>query len=63
LREKQPEKLLNINEEVCNASGSDLLEPMSTLLGVIHKLNVDPEIVSYEPLYNQGQLVLNFILR
>jgi aromatic ring-opening dioxygenase LigB subunit len=63
VREKQPEKLLNINEEVCNASGSDLLEPMSTLLGVIHKINVNPEIISYEQVYDQGQLVLNFILR
>lgn len=63
VREKKPEKLLNINEEVCNASGADLLEPMSTLIGVIHKINVNPEIVSYEQIYDQGQLVLNFIMR
>ena len=63
VREKQPQKLLNINEEVCNASGSDLLEPMSMLLGVIDKINVNPEIISYEQLYDQGQLVLNFILK
>jgi len=63
LREKQPEKILSINQEVCSVSGSDLLEPMSTLLGVVHNINVHPEIVSYEKLFNQGQLVLNFIMQ
>ena len=63
LKEKHPEKIAQIDKSAYEASGSDLLNPLSILLGVVDHLNIKIEVLSYEQLHNSGQLVSNFILK
>lgn len=62
-KEKHPEKILNINEQICGKSGSDLIMPVAVLLGAVHNLNYDIDTLCYEKLHGQGQAVVNFILK
>ncbi|MBI2411077.1 MAG: hypothetical protein HYV32_04270 [Candidatus Kerfeldbacteria bacterium] len=62
IRHKEQEKILQINPEIIQTAKADIVQPLSVLLGVIHKLNVRPEVLSYELLHGAGQLVANFVL-
>lgn len=62
-KEQHPEKIININPEVYEASGSDLLNPLALLLGVLNKLSVNTEVHSYEKIYGSGHIVANFVIK
>lgn len=63
VREQDPNKILKMNADVIESSGSDLMKPMATLLGVIDKTNTKCEMLSYEQKHGFGQSVINFILQ
>ncbi|HLD21713.1 MAG TPA: hypothetical protein VJB65_02335 [Patescibacteria group bacterium] len=62
LKMKQPEQILKINIHILDNSHTDVFAPLVVLLGAIHKLHTEPDVLSYEQLYHQGQLVTNFVL-
>ncbi len=63
IKEHQPEKILNINKDIYTSSGSDLYFPLTVMVGLLNNLNTIPEVMSYEKVFDQGQLVANFILK
>lgn len=63
IKNAKREELLQVKPDVLQASHSDLFQPLAVLLGAIHHVNVRPNIMSSETLYQQDQAVINFIIQ
>ncbi len=53
-------KLISINEDVVNAASECGYRPLLILFGIIEKIKVKPEILSYEAPFGVGHLVAEF---
>lgn len=63
IKNTKHEELLQVKEDVLKASHTDLFHPLAVLLGAIHHVNVRPNVMSSETLYQQDQAVINFIIQ
>lgn len=62
LKEKNIEKFLNISEELIEEASECSYYSLLILLGIINKMNYEPEILSYEHPFGVGYLTVNFKL-
>lgn len=63
LKENKREEILRLNNHILEKTDADITIPLSVLLGTISKVNVDPEVMSYEQLHGFGQLIGNFVIK
>ncbi|MFH1426679.1 MAG: hypothetical protein ABIG66_04620 [Candidatus Kerfeldbacteria bacterium] len=63
LKENRREEILRLNNGILKETDADIVIPLSVMLGIIAKVNISPEVLSYEQTYGFGQLVANFVIK
>lgn len=62
LRNKNTEKILNMDEKLIQEAGECGLRSIMILLGIMSNMSYTPELLSYEAPFGVGYLVMNFKL-
>jgi aromatic ring-opening dioxygenase LigB subunit len=62
LKNRDTRSILNLDPELVEEAGECGLHSIVTLLGIVSRMNYEPEVLSYEAPFGVGYLVMNFKL-